>query len=412
MRIMGGPGQVVLLLERRDGSQRRLRFEGYARIDLGSDEQNDVVLRGDDISARHATLLPDSSGLRVADCGDQGTWLEGQRVQGEQLLLPGESLQIGAYRLSVEVGDRDTTHTRLRVMDDAEGTRFGRYELLELLGRGGMAEVYLAADDDTGRMVALKRILPALRDDSELRKMFADEGRIATQLDHPGLCRVFEAGSVEGHAYLTMELCDGEDLRRVLARRRQLPVALAVQLTARLCSTLHYVHNVVDGEGQPMEIVHRNVVPANVMVGQRGDVKLLDFGIARARVRLTETPAGVLKGVLGYLAPEMVRGEPFDWRIDIFAVGVLLYLLLTGHEPFAGESASAFETLEALRNADFLPPTERRAELSRALEDVIYRALALDPDDRYQSAGALAEALLDAEPAARDVSPLQLASLL
>lgn len=410
MRMMGGPRQVVLLLERRDGSQRRLRFEGYERISIGSDEQNDVVLSGDDVAAQHATLLLDGSGLRVAGGSEQGTWLEGRLVQGEQLLLPGEALQIGAHRLSVEVGDRDTTHTRLRAMDDGEGTRFGRYELLELLGRGGMAEVYLAADDDTGRVVALKRILPALREDSELRKMFADEGRIATQLDHPGLCRVFEVGSVEGHAYLTMEICDGEDLRRILARRRQLPVPLAVQLVARLCATLQYVHEAVDAEGRSMEIVHRNVVPANVMIGRRGDVKLLDFGIARARQRHTETPAGVLKGVLGYLAPEMVRGEPFDWRIDIFAAGVLLYDLLTGHEPFSRESA--FETLEALRNADFMPPSERRAELSRALEDVIYRALALDPDDRYQSAGALAEALLDAEPAARDVSPDQLASLL
>jgi serine/threonine protein kinase len=413
---------IVIVVEARDGSSRKLSFDGYARISLGRARDNDVVLADRQVMPRHATLLVRDGGVYVCDVADAGTWLDGRPVRGEEPLLPGERLYLGRTAVRLQVGDADSTRPRAMAQPPAgdEPTLFGRYDVLELLGRGGMAEVWLAEDTSNHRLVALKRILPALLDDSAMRQMFDDEARLTALFDHPGLCQVYEQGSVEGEPYIAMELIDGCDLRRLDEVLRSAPLPLLISLLCELCLPLDYAHRfAADGEASvasplgsesPLGVVHRNVVPANVMVDRHGAVRLLDFGIARWRQRETLTEQGVLKGVLAYLAPEMLRGEEIDHRADLFAVGVLLYELLTGAGPFTRDSA--FATLDALRTGDFPSLRDLDPSLPVELEQVADRLLTADPADRFASAALLREALHEAVPESRLVLPADRAQLL
>lgn len=402
---------IILVVEAKDGSCRKLSFDGYAQISIGRAGDNDVVLADRHVMPRHATLLVRDGGVYVCDVADAGTWLDGRPVRGEEPLLPGERLYLGRTALRLQAGDGDSTRPRAvaPAFDEQEATLFGRYDLLELLGRGGMAEVWLAEDTTTHQLVALKRILPALLDDAAMRRMFDDEARLTALFDHPGLCRVYEQGSVEGEPYIAMELIDGCDLRRLDEALRDAPLPLLISLLCELCLPLDYAHGFATDEGA-LGVVHRNVVPANVMVDREGGVRLLDFGVARWRQRETLTEEGVLKGVLAYIAPEMLRGDPIDHRADLFAMGVLLYELLTGAGPFTRDSA--FATLEALRAGDFTALREFDPTLPVELEQVADRLLTSDPADRFASAAQLREALHEAVPESRLVLPTDRAQLL
>ena len=274
--------------------------------------------------------------------------------------------------------------------------RFGRYLLIDRISRGGMAEVYLGreppADD---RIVAIKRILPVAAEDLEFRQMFIDEATISAQLAHQNIGELYEFGEVEGRYFLAMEYVPGRDVRqirvRLAERKEHMPVPMALHICAMLCRALEHAHGQCDAEGRSLQIVHRDVSPPNVLVSYQGEVKLIDFGIARAASRLSQTRAGKLKGKFAYMSPEQVEGRAVDHRSDVFSAGTLLFEMLTHRRPFRGESE--IEVMKAIRRSDPPPPSTLNADVPIAVDRIVANALAKQPSARYGSAAALGEAL-------------------
>jgi serine/threonine protein kinase len=272
----------------------------------------------------------------------------------------------------------------------------GAYRLLERISVGGMAEVYRAQRaDGSGPEVALKRILPHLARDAEFVQMFIDEARTAAQLHHPNICRVFEFGEDQGTHFLTMELIEGRDLKRVMEyyrlRGRPLPLPIALQIMGRTCDALDHAHRALDAAGRPLRIVHRDVTPQNILISFLGEVKLIDFGIAKAAHRMAQTQAGNIKGKLSYLAPEQLDGHPATQRSDLFACGIVLHELLTNSRLFAGDNDLI--TIDLVRRAVAPPPSRLAPSLPRALDAVVLRALARNPEARHASVGELRDAI-------------------
>ena len=268
---------------------------------------------------------------------------------------------------------------------------FGKYYLLERINVGGMAEVFRAKAygvEGFERLVAVKRILPNIAEDTEFIKMFIDEAKIAVQLNHANIAQIFDLGMVDGSYYIALEHIHGRDLRAIFDRCRNhgepMPVAQACFVVMKVCEGLDYAHNKRDSSGRPLNLVHRDVSPQNIIVSFEGEVKLIDFGIAKAAGKGSKTQAGILKGKFGYMSPEQVRGLPIDRRSDIFSCGIVLYELLTGERLFVGESD--FSTLEKVRNVEILPPSTYNRKIPDELERIVLKALAKDHDDRYQNA--------------------------
>lgn len=276
---------------------------------------------------------------------------------------------------------------------------FGKYLLLERIAVGGMAEVFIAKAfgvEGFERILAIKRILPTMAEDNEFISMFIDEARISVQLNHSNIVHIHELGRYGEAYFIAMEYVSGRDLRQVLEyyQREQLvmPAAQAVYIASKMCDGLDHAHRKRDARGTPLNIVHRDVSPQNVLLSFDGEVKLIDFGIAKAAGRLQKTQAGILKGKFGYMSPEQVRGLEIDHRSDIFAVGVVLYEMLTGHRLFTGESD--FSVLERVRDAVVPPPRELNADIPEGLETVLLRALSGEREDRYQWASEFQEDLM------------------
>jgi serine/threonine protein kinase len=272
---------------------------------------------------------------------------------------------------------------------------FGNYLLLERISVGGMAELFRARGHKTDEVVAIKRILPEMAKDRTFVQMFADEGRICGTLDHPGIARIYDLGEVEGEPYLALEYVSGVDLLRLLNRlkkrgQRFSPELLAF-IGAEIAEALDYAHQRRDAEGRPLEIIHRDISPQNVMASFAGELKIIDFGIAKARERSAETRAGVLKGKFCYMSPEQGRGQPLDHRSDIFAVGIVLWELWVGARLFDGKNE--FEIIEQVRGAIVPPPATRGRPAPPEFEQIMLRALARRPEDRYARAKDLADAL-------------------
>jgi serine/threonine-protein kinase len=273
---------------------------------------------------------------------------------------------------------------------------FGKYLLVDRVAVGGMAEVYAAVprQERPPRLLAVKRILPTLAEDRGLVAMFLDEARIAAQLRHPGIAAIHDLGR-EGEAYwIAMEYVAGRTLRALLDRLRErgerLPIAIAAHLAARIADALDYAHRERDAHGRPLDLVHRDVSPANVLLGFDGGVRVIDFGIAQAAIS-TRGPDAVLRGKFGYMSPEQVRGLPVDRRADVFALGAVLHEMLAGERLFTGPSELA--VLDRVRSAEVRPPSTRNPEVRPALDAVVLRAVAREPADRWQWAGELREAL-------------------
>lgn len=272
--------------------------------------------------------------------------------------------------------------------------KFGDYELRQRVAVGGMAEIFLARRSRPGgfsKAVAVKRVLPELAKQEEFRKMFADEARLCASLNHPNLVQVFDYGEVEGVPFLVMEWVDGCDLASLIREGGPLPARVAAFAMAEVARALAHVHSAKDDDGRPLHIVHRDLSPGNVLISRAGDVKVGDFGIAQARGRLARTDAGRLKGTLAYLSPEQVSGTQVDQRTDIYALGLLLFELITGERYVAGDSE--VELLQAAmappaRSASSLTP-----KLNRAFDDLLGVALALEPDARHRDAESLEQEL-------------------
>jgi serine/threonine protein kinase len=278
--------------------------------------------------------------------------------------------------------------------------RFGKYTLIRKLAVGGMAELFLAIQRSVAgfeKLIVIKRILPAMNQDRAFIDMFLHEARIAATLSHPSIVHVFDVGQVDGTYFIAMEHVHGEDLRSIVRQMRkkgvhEFPLEHAISIILGMCAGLAYAHEKRDLDGSALNIVHRDISPQNVVVTFSGDVKIVDFGIAKSDVKLhADTRSGRLKGKVPYMSPEQARGEVVDWRSDIFAVGVMLFELTTGKRLFKG--ASEYETLKLICDRDYPLPSEIRAGYPPDLEEIVMRALVKDRANRYQSAGEMQQAL-------------------
>ena len=264
----------------------------------------------------------------------------------------------------------------MAVSDSLIDTLFdGRYRIQRKLGAGGMADVYLAEDQELGRRVALKLLDDRHASDEQFVERFRREAQNAAGLSHPNIVSIYDRGEAEGTYYIAMEYVEGRTLKELLVARGPSPIAIAIDYTRQILSALRFAHR--NG------IVHRDIKPHNVLVDSEGHVKVTDFGIARAGAsQMTEE--GSIIGTAQYLSPEQARGAPVDQTSDLYSTGIVLYELLTGTVPFTGETPVEI----AMKHLSQVPPSpsSHRAEIPRDLDYVALRALAKDPSDRYHSA--------------------------
>ena len=273
----------------------------------------------------------------------------------------------------------------------------GKYRLASRIAAGGMAEVYRAkylGAAGVTKSVVIKRILPAYAGNPAFVRMFVNEAKIAAGLSHGNVAQVFDFGEIDGEFFLAMELVHGQSLARIQRRAAErglsVPVPIAVYVAMEMCKGLHYAHTRTDDAGRPLGIVHRDVSPQNVLVSYEGQVKIVDFGIAKARDATSDTQAGAVKGKYLYFSPEQARAKEVDAQTDVWATGVVLYELVTGRRPFRGK---LIEVLGKIVKGEVVPPSDIDPDLPPALEAVILRALARDKAERYGSCLELQEAL-------------------
>jgi eukaryotic-like serine/threonine-protein kinase len=268
--------------------------------------------------------------------------------------------------------------------------RFGRYFLLEKIAVGGMGEVWLArveGDSADQPPVVVKRLLPHLKEDQDFVNMFFDEARIAASLDHPNIARIEDLGEVAGDYYLAMEhvhgLSFGDVVNAALEAGTDMPVALKCRVVAEAAAALDFAHAATTENGAPLELIHRDVSPQNIMVAFDGSVKLIDFGVARAANKLTRTATGVIKGKYAYMSPEQAWGKDLDGRSDLFGLGIVLWEVLALERLFKRENDTA--TLRAVVGAELEPPSRKEPTVPKALDALVLKALTRDPQGRFQT---------------------------
>jgi serine/threonine protein kinase len=278
------------------------------------------------------------------------------------------------------------------------GERIGRYELLDLLGIGGMAEVFRARCSGPGgfeRTVVVKRILPANGRDPAFVRMFVAEAKILGMLHHPNVVQVYDFGESEGVLFLVLEYVDGPSLGDALvalrAADRKTPPLVVARIAHEVCRALDHVHNLRGADGIPLNVVHRDVTPSNILLTSAGSIKLLDFGVAKYRASQARSQSGTLKGKPAYLAPETLERRQLDRRIDLFSLGVVLHELLTVESLFEGDSHAI--TFHKLLNMKISPPSSSRTDVPPALDAIVMKALERDPERRYQTAEEMARDL-------------------
>jgi serine/threonine protein kinase len=271
----------------------------------------------------------------------------------------------------------------------------GPYRLLDRVAVGGMAEVFKAKRSGVEgfeKIVALKRILPHLSENKEFLDMFVDEAKMVAGLTHPNIVQIFDLGRIEASYYIAMEYVHGRDLRTIMKRARnkglRMPLDLSLRVVSQVCSALEYAHRKKDARGRPMEIVHRDVSPQNILITFEGNVKLADFGIAKAATRVSSTDQGALRGKLLYMSPEQAWGRSIDNRSDVFSLGIVLYEMVTEQKPFLA-IGSEMSILEMVRKCVITAPREINPRVPEPLDRVVMKALARNPDERYQDAGQM-----------------------
>ncbi|HEV7504731.1 MAG TPA: TonB family protein [Thermoanaerobaculia bacterium] len=289
---------------------------------------------------------------------------------------------------------------RIPVYSDepVEGERFGQYALLERIAAGGMAEVWKArmrGVEGFQKTVAIKRILPHMTDNAEFVGMFIDEAKLAAQLSHPNIVHIYDLGKIGRDYYIAMEYVEGRDLRSLLNAGRHkglyLPLSLSLLIASRVANALDYAHRKRDFEDRELGLVHRDVSPQNVLLTYDGEVKLCDFGIAKAVSSASQTLIGALKGKLQYMSPEQAWGRPVDARSDLFSLGSVLFEMITGERLFPGDTE--ISVLESVRQGKVRSPRQVNPAVPKEVDDIVVRALAVAPQARFQSAGEMKQKL-------------------
>jgi serine/threonine protein kinase len=278
-----------------------------------------------------------------------------------------------------------------------------RYTILRKIADGGTAEIFLAKQHGAQgfeKTVVLKRIFTTFYADPQFRHMLVDEAHVAMTLNHSNIVQVLDLGEAEGRYFLALELVDGWTLDRVLRRSKAAgvpaPPALSLYVTAEICRALAYAHGKKRPDGQPLGIVHRDISPHNVLLSEQGEVKLTDFGIAKAQTRKEQSAGNLIKGKIAFMSPEQAAGGALDARSDLFSVGTMLYAMITRRHPF--DAPTDYETLMLVKAGDFLAPETARPGLNPELYRVIRKAMAKAADARYQTAE---EMLVDVEQVMR-----------
>lgn len=275
-----------------------------------------------------------------------------------------------------------------------------RYQVIERIDAGGMAEVFKANSTSLQgfqKLVAIKRVLPALTQNQRFVRMFLDEAKVSLHLNHTNTVHVFDLGIADGTYFIVMEFVDGTNLKNIIEymgrTNRRMPVEQAVYIAIEVCKGLTHAHEKTDQSGRHLAIVHRDISPPNVLISRAGEVKITDFGLAKAKSQVEITDPGVVKGKFGYLSPEAAHGEEVDARTDIFAVGIMLWEMLSNRRLFLGESD--YDTLHQVRAAKVPSLSKLRPDVPAKLEAVLARALTRDPARRFQTAEEFARALAD-----------------
>jgi TonB family protein len=286
----------------------------------------------------------------------------------------------------------------VREEEPVDGVKFGQYVLTEKIATGGMAEVWKArmrGVEGFQKIVAIKKILPHLSDNQDFIEMFVDEAKLAAQLNHNNIIHIYDLGKIQSSYYIAMEYIDGYDLKAILRKGEErgnpMTVELALFIASKLASALDYAHRKKDFEEKEMGLVHRDVSPQNVLISQEGDIKLCDFGIAKAASKASHTQAGALKGKLQYMSPEQAWGRSIDRRSDIFALATVLFEMLTNRKLFTGDNELSI--LEQVREARVQPPSLYNDEVTPDIDKIVIKALQKDPANRYQTAGEMARDL-------------------
>ena len=278
-------------------------------------------------------------------------------------------------------------------MTDFEPIQFGKYQLLDKIAVGGMAELYRAkvtGDYGFEKQVAIKKILPHLSDEGNLVKAFIDEAKLAALLQHENIVQIYDFGNLNGEYFIAMEYLFGKDLRKLSykAKAKAVPIDLenTLYVISRICAGLDYSHNLKDLQGKPLNIIHRDINPQNIIITYEGQVKIIDFGIAKAASHNSTTHEGLIKGKLAYMSPEQANGKTIDHRSDIFSSGIILYELLAGQRMFQGETMHIYTQV---RDAVYEPLESLMPDLPARLHEVVQHALSKEPDQRYQSGGEM-----------------------
>ncbi|AGC46882.1 serine/threonine protein kinase [Myxococcus stipitatus DSM 14675] len=278
-----------------------------------------------------------------------------------------------------------------------EAGRFGKYRLVDRIAVGGMAEIFLAQqEEEDGREspVVIKRIRPHLSKHAAFVKMFLNEARLAAQLNHPNVVQIHDLGKIADSYFIAMEYVAGRDMRRVVPKAEALgipfPLVYAMKIASCVCAGLHHAHTKVDLYDNPLNIVHRDVSPENIVVAFDGSVKILDFGIAKASNQVSQTRTGEVKGKLSYMSPEQCLGKALDCRSDVFSLGVVLYEWLTGFKLFTGESEVA--VMRSITEGKIYAPSYF---LPERVEVILMKALERDRERRYQTAAEMQRDLDD-----------------
>lgn len=274
-------------------------------------------------------------------------------------------------------------------MARATPTKIGKYKLLDCIAVGGMAELYrglIHGDHGFSKLIAIKRLLPHMADENNVVTSFIDEARLAALLNHKNIVQIYDFGSMDGNYFIAMEYLFGKDLHALIRKSRELGRKPGIEnslfIISQVCEGLEYAHKLKDLQGNPLNIIHRDVSPQNIFINYGGEVKIIDFGIAKASTQSTKTQPDAIKGKIAYMSPEQAEGRPIDHRSDIYATGILLYELLTGTRLFNGD---AIEIFSQVREAQFEPPENIVTNLPPELYMIMHRALAMDPEQRYQT---------------------------
>jgi serine/threonine protein kinase len=270
----------------------------------------------------------------------------------------------------------------------------GQYDIIYPLASGGMASIYvgrLSGIAGFEKLVTVKIIHSHLASQRQFVEMFLDEARLVAKIHHPNIGEIYEVAEENGQLFIAAEFIDGHSLRHLLRAADERNIGISHPVAAWICAEvlrgLEVAHTLTDDEGSPLNIVHRDISPSNIMISYNGWVKLIDFGIAFAEKRMTKTVAGTVKGKFGYISPEQLKGAPPDRRADIFCLGVILYQLITGRHPFPGETDE--ERLRKTIQYELATPKELLVAVDDTLESIILKAMAESPEDRYQNASSL-----------------------